>query len=139
MKKTIPPVDVKQLKTAFTLYLDAYQGKTHNPGTATDWPLSRAMFALKDFAGKDFFSVAARIWGLFDVLRANKKRVLDHSGFPSEWLDTAATAPLKTWGKFSVVHFVWRAPKETNRARERRARKTKTALFIVRETSNAVN
>jgi hypothetical protein len=123
----IPAVDPEQFEKAFDVYHDALTGKIRNADvgkqqihieddetgdvdvlTFTDCPLNQAVFAVKKFVGLDtFIAVMVRLFALTDVMHANKPKIVKQGGIPAEWVEIAATLPIKKFGAFDASKFVW--------------------------------
>jgi hypothetical protein len=102
MSGLISAVDVESFRKAFDIFYEAiHEAEPEDREQA--W-----IFALYEAVPReDFMTFCGRIAMLDDVIHSHRAEVSAHQGFPSEWVDIAATAPL-TFGKnFKSSLFRW--------------------------------
>jgi hypothetical protein len=109
--RALPAVDVKLFREAFE--------KWHDAISAEPDPRQKMMAgfaAISPMISDDNLriTVSWRLEMLRDLISIPfMERVREHSGFPDEWLDIAATAPLNCAETFRVEDFPWPTGKES--------------------------
>jgi hypothetical protein len=100
--RAIPPVDVEIFEQAFAAFREAL---CSDPSEDREIGGIGAVYAVTGQGG-DFMNVCGRCLKLLDLIRASEN-VRIHKQFPSSWLATAATAPVRLLGEFDAAQFPW--------------------------------
>lgn len=110
MKKTIteralPAVDVNLFREAFEKWHEAISAET-DPREKSIAGCAAVFMMIPD--NELYLNVAWRLEMLRDLISIPfMEQVRQHSGFPDDWLDVAATAPLNRAEPFRVEYFKW--------------------------------